>query len=109
MVSWGIPQEILYAISIKNMSQIRKKKYKNKIISSHRLVNICAGNSSGLIRDRNQIEIRDFLCLSLVFAQDCLLDDFVLSLTFSFIIYFVLYFYEFKTHICSCVTKHNAS
>ena len=50
---------VCYAISIKNMSQIRKK-YKNKVISSHRLVNICAGNRSGLIRDRNQIEIRDF-------------------------------------------------
>ena len=59
----GIPQEIFYAISIKN----------NKVISSHRPVNICVGNSSGLIRDRNQIEIRDFLgiffsfCTSIVY------------------------------------------
>ena len=99
MVSWGggggdggrgrIPQEILYAMQYQLKTCHRsEKKYKNKVISSHRLVNICAGNRSGLIRDRNQIEIRDFFYVfSLVFAQDCLLNDFVLSLTFPFIIF----------------------
>ena len=45
IVSLEIPHELLYTLSIKNMSQIRKRK--NKVISSHLLVINWLGSRSG--------------------------------------------------------------
>ena len=67
-----------------------EKKYKKEVISSHFLVNICAGNRSGLIRDRNQIEIRDFLCLFFRFCTRLFIKWF--CFVFYIFFYYILFY-----------------
>ena len=67
-----------------------EKNIKNKVISSHRLVNICAGNSSGLIRDRNQIEIRD--CLGIFFSFCTRLFIRLFCFVFDIFFYYILFY-----------------